>query len=297
MTLKQVFNALEVAHSHSFSKAAEKLFLSQPALSLQIKKLEEELGYSLFLRTPQGIFLTEDGKNFCHSAQSVADSWEQFSKEVQGKCCRHLHIGMGSRVYTNGLFEEIVHFFEEHPEIEVTFVTEAGQDFFSGLREGTLDLALDRIPAELLLPDLQNYSATDLIRERQCVLVSKNDPRSRQREMGYSALHGCTIITGLEDSLEERTLKQDCKDFGVTLKRVFHSDGMETVMRLVQGGRGAAIGPLSFANYYDVAAIPLTPEKYFSLQFICLNKNANRTEIRLLRRHLMQVCQERGATR
>ena len=199
---------------------------------------------------------------------------------------------MGARVYSNGLFEDVVRFFDAHPEIEVTFITEAGQDYLTAMREGKLDVALDRLPPAQLIPDQRNFVSYHLIQERQCILLSKDDPRSSLPGMAFQDLQGCTIITGLEDSMEDRTLKQECQDYGITLNRVYRSDGIETNMNLLRKGKGVVIGPESFADYYGVAAVPLTPEISVFLDFICLKRNSNRPEIAAIRKHLMKVCRE-----
>ncbi len=297
MTVNQVLYVLEVAHCQSFSKAAENLFLSQPALSLQIKNLEAELGYILFSRTTRGVHLTKLGEQFCQDAEELAVHWRTFRLKVQAQnpdICRHLRIGVGSRVYSNHLFEEIVRFFELHTDIEATFITEAGQDFFAGLRDGTLDLALDRLPPEPLLPNQGHLFACDLISERQCILMSHQDPRSTLPSMSFQDLQGCTVITGLENSMEDRTLKQECRDFGITLNRLYRSDGIDTNMNLVRSGKGVVIGPESFASYYRVAAVPIVPEIQVKLKFICLRKNANRAEIAALRQRLLAVTHPTG---
>ena len=193
MTITQVLYALEVARCHNFSKAADNLFVSQPALSLQIKNLETELGYDLFTRTPKGIFLTELGQRFCQDAQVMADSWRTFQSKVQAQSrdgCRRLRVGMGCRVYSNRLFEDVVRFFELHPNIEVTFATGAGQDYITALKEGTLDLALDRLPPTSLLPDQKSFATYDLVTERQCILMSRSAPQSKLKSMTFQDLQG-----------------------------------------------------------------------------------------------------------
>lgn len=296
MTMTQVLYALAVARCRNFSRAADSLFVSQPALSLQIKNLEAELGYLLFTRTTHGVAVTELGERFCQAAGPLAEEWEAFRRAVQSpeqSGCRRLRVGMGARVYSNGLFEEVVRFFDVHPGIEVTFVTEAGQDFLEGLRSGALDLALDRLPPEPLVPELRNFFTCDLIGERQCILMSRGDPRSAQKSITFQELQGCTMITGLENSMEDRTLKQECRDYGITLNRIYRSDGIDTNMNLVRGGKGVVIGPRSFAEYYGVAAVPLVPAVEVYLKFICLQKNAGRPELVHLRQHLLKVCRSR----
>ena len=78
MDITQVRYAVTVAKCGSLSKAAEALYLSQPALTQRIKHLETELGYSLFCRSPQGFSLTPAGKQFCANAQPLLCAWEQF---------------------------------------------------------------------------------------------------------------------------------------------------------------------------------------------------------------------------
>ena len=246
MTIMQVLYALEVARCHNFSKAADNLFVSQPALSLQIKNLEAELGYDLFSRTPKGIFPTELGRQFCEDAREMAESWKTFQEKVHAQNrdgCLRLRVGMGSRIYSNHLFEDLVRFFDAHSNIEVTFSTEAGQDFITALKEGKLDLALDRLPPESMLSDQRSFATYDLIAERQCILMARSAPKSSLKSMTFQDLQGCTIITGMENSMEDRILKQECRDFGITLNRIYRSDGIETNMNLVRSGKGYVLGP------------------------------------------------------
>lgn len=299
MTLTQVLYALEVARCRNFSKAAEQLFLSQPALSLQIKKLEDELGYSLFSRTPHGVFLTDAGQNFYACARPVADSWSLFRQKVQTQELHRpqLRIGMGSRAYSNGLFQDIFHFYENHTDLEVTFVAETEQNFLSGLRNGMLDLALSRMPSDSLVQKRELFSITSLIWERQCVLMSWNDPHSSLRRISFQDLQNSTLITGPENSIGYQTLRENCKIHGITLQRIYHSSDIGTGMCLVRNGSGIAVGPESFAQYFGVCAVPLEPIQQIPINFICLSKNADRPKIQMLCRHLQKVCQKRSIHR
>lgn len=293
MNITQVQYVMAIAKYGSFSEAALHLFISQPALSLQIRKLEKELGYTLFLRTSQGVSLSKAGEGFCECAQPLINEWETFQQSVCPQSLLlhgSLRIGMGSRVYSNRLFDEIVRFFENHSELEATFFTEAGQDFIAGLRSGTLDLALDCLPPSgdaMLRDDLMTH---DLIREPQCILMALDDPRRNLPYISFSDLEGCTMMTGLENSIEARTLQRLCRANGIVLKRVFRTDSMDTVMQLVRRGKGIISGPKSFADYYGVAAVPLTPYTEGTLSFICLRKNEKRPDILLFKRYMIEIC-------
>lgn len=295
MTITQIIYALETAQRKNISKAASALFVSQSALSQQLQKLERELGYQLFERTAHGLQMTAEGVLFCEEAQPLLEHWEQFQKTVRMDSAvkkRQLRICMGSRVYSNGLFQDVLRFFDDHTDLEVTFVTEAGRDFVSGLRDGSMDLALDRLPSEDM--HLNTLYSCNLVRETQCVLMAKDDPRAVKDSISIKELQGATMISGLENSSEDKTLKEICRTNGVTLNRIFRSDGIETSMNLVRSGKGVALGPKSFADFYHVAAVELTPPVDITLKFICLKSSLNRNEILLFRDYLQQTCRKRG---
>lgn len=296
MTIQQVIYVLEIASRASVSQAAQKLYLSQSALSQQLRRLEEELGYSLFSRTANGLQLTPEGQRFYDQAGPVAERWIEFCRSVQH---RHkteqlrLKLGIGSRVYSNNLFSNIIEYFDARPEIEVTFCTEAGVDVVEALRKGELDLALDRLPSEDAVSENGDLFASTLIRERQCVLVGDKDPFAARSTLSIKDMQGCTMISGLEDSAEDRSMRAAIRKYHITLNRIYRSDGIETSMRLVREGKGLAFGPESFADYFRVTAIPLEPETWVSLQFICLQTSLKRPEIDCFREYLMELCRTR----
>ena len=293
MNITQVRYAMAVSEFRNFSRAAEHLYITQPALSLQIAGLEKELGFLLFRRTPKGVELTEEGEVFVRKAQPVLAAWGHLVRSME--LCRSspagsLRIGLGARVYSNRLFEPIVKFFDEHPEISVTFVTEISGSILEELKSGRLDVALDRLPPEKLIPERQLYYAEDLIRERQCVLMSPSAPESSRREIPFQELNGCAVATGPENSMEDLTIRQDCGDYGVTIGRTYRCDSVSALMSLIRAGRGVALGPPSFRDYYRLAAVPMLPEVYVSLCFICLRENVGDPKLTLLRRFLEELC-------
>lgn len=291
VTITQILYALAVEQHLNFSAASRALFVSQPALSLQIKALESELGCRLFERTTRGVTLTASGRAFCEAARPLAVAWADFKSRISGTTvARVLRIGLGARVYSNRLFRKIVAFLDNHPEIEVSFVTEAGRDFLSDLREGALDLALDRLPPPSLLDGAEQFASWTLIEEPQCILLPRSDPRAQKNEFRFSELEDCAIITSLENTIEDRTLRYLCRKHGFTLNRLYRSDSMKTNMDLLRSGKGVIIGPKSFASYFGVAAVPLSPSTTASLDFICLEKNTDLPEVSTLRRYLQKLC-------
>ena len=299
MTIVQVRYVLEVARCLNISHAAKHLFVTQSALSQQIARLESELGYVLFQREVHGLRLTKEGEAFCRAAEPVLEAWTQFSQYALSLCAsgrRSLRIVIGPRVYSNRLFGDIVQYFDAHPNLNVTFVTEAGRDFFADLKSGAIDLALDQLPFGGSAEDATTFYSCELIRERQCVLVARESPLAARESLSIQDLQGLSLISGLEDSAEEKLLRELCRQSRISLSRIYRSDGIETNVYLVRQGKGVMLGPPSFAEYYQIAAVPLVPAAETALRFICLKSSLKRQEIRKFRDALLAVCLNRSGT-
>lgn len=295
MNITQVQYVLAVAKYHNFSRAASYLYVTQPALSLQIRKLEQELGTPLFNRTPQGVFPTDAGVAFCKDAKPVIAAWEKLQRNMASrrKQAGTLRIGLGARVYSNDLFDAIADYFNAQTETEVTFVSDTTNNVLDELAENRLDLVLDRMPPDSLIENRGLFYAKDLIRERHCVLLSRQDPRSRFRELAFQTLNGESVITGPEGSMDDQIMKQDAAYYGVTTNRAYRCNSVATVMSLVRSGKGYALGPVSYGRHYDVAAVPMVPEVYISLSFICLKQRAKEPQFQQFLDFLTGLCGRR----
>lgn len=277
MTVVQVLYFLEVAKLGNISRAAQSLFVSQPALSLQIKRLEEELGCELFQREPQGVSLTDAGRVFFREASEMAASWRRFQEGVKllgDVICDRVRIGIGARALSNGIFEAAVSYFERHPETEVTFITDIGGNVLDALEENRINLALDEMPPEAMIQHPDHFFSVELLRERQCILLSAEDSLAQNRELFFGQLQGSAFISGPEGSLDAELMRQMCEKHGVQMAKVRRADSVEAMMVLIRSGKGVALGPSSFARRYGVAAVPMLPRTDAPLSLICLQQNS-----------------------
>ena len=78
MNIQQLRYVVAIANSGTFREAAEKMYVSQPSLSISIKDLETELGFQIFSRTSSGTFLTQKGMDFYEKAQNLVKGFDQF---------------------------------------------------------------------------------------------------------------------------------------------------------------------------------------------------------------------------
>ena len=85
-------------------------------------------------------------------------------------------------------------------------------------------------------------------------------------------------------------MKNTLRKNHISIKRVYRSDGIDTSMQLVRDGMGIALGPASFADHFRIKAVPLEPETWISLQFICLQSSLNQPVIKRFRDYLLRLC-------
>lgn len=294
MNISQIQYVLAVAKYHSFSGAAEHIYMTQPALSLQISSLEKELGFPLFHRTYCGVLPTKEGEAFILHAKPLMQTWNGFChgvKKLKFQCVEPVRIELGARVYSNALFDPIVNFFDKHPDMQATFITGLNGVFLDEMLEGRIDATLDRLPPKNLIHHVNRFSVKKLASEPQCILLSPEDPMSKRDKISFKELQGRPIVTGPEGSLEEQTILQYCKENEIEINKLYRCDDVFSLMHFIQEGKGVAIGPLSFRNYYHVAAVPLLPKQDISLDFICLRQNENNSNLTLLRNYLTELCQ------
>ena len=144
----------EVAKAGNISKAAKELYISQPAISKAISKLEDSLGLSLFTRSSRGVQLTSEGEIlFEHTREAfdALDRGEQELKRIQEFDIGHLRIGVSNTLCKYILLPYLKTFIDQYPHMKVTIESQATAQTLAGIGVGAAivpgGLALANIPA------------------------------------------------------------------------------------------------------------------------------------------------------
>lgn len=138
-----------VAKYGKISEAAEKLFISQPAITQTIKKLEEELKMQLFYRTREGVNLTEEGKNiyeYIKDAVAILENAEKRSKQYENLEIGSIKIRTGNNVAKDLLNKPLIKFIKKYPNIKIDISSGAPNDSMKLLSQGEIDLVLLNLP-------------------------------------------------------------------------------------------------------------------------------------------------------
>ena len=140
----------EVAKAGNISKAAKELYISQPAISKAISKLEDSLGLSLFTRSSRGVQLTSEGEILFEHAKEAFDTLsrgEQELKRIQEFDIGHLRIGVSNTLCKYVLLPYLKTFIDQYPHMKVTIESQSTAQTLSRLEQQKLDLGLVAEPS------------------------------------------------------------------------------------------------------------------------------------------------------
>lgn len=141
----------KVAQNHSFSKAAQELFLSQPAISQAIRQLEEQLGTQLFLRSSKRVELTAEGQllyEYASSALGLLESAEQQLGGLQTLSVGQLRLGAGDITVRHLLLPCLEQFHQLYPQVHLSIYNRTSAGSLELLRAGRIDAAFVSLPIE-----------------------------------------------------------------------------------------------------------------------------------------------------
>ncbi|MEU0025489.1 LysR family transcriptional regulator [Streptomyces sp. NPDC006335] len=179
---------LAVAEELHFTRAAERLYVSQPALSKQIRALERQLGVELFRRDPRGVLLTEAGEALLPHARQVLEAWaaaDSAMATARAAGRGTLVVGMSTSPGRGGLLPAIrSRFTAAHPEAVVRLRQMGWQDPTAGLADGETEVAFVWLP----LPDEERYGWTVIAEEPRLVALPDSHPLAARAEIDFADL-------------------------------------------------------------------------------------------------------------
>lgn len=256
MEMNQIRYFLAVCEHRNFTHAARSSNVSQPSLTAAIKKLEAELGGTLFLRDRAGCRLTALGglikprlENILHQAQ-----------EAKADAVRHIRldrvpisVGVGETIGPVKITEAVERFRQRLPEADIELISDNQQALLKSLREGLLDLVVT--PNSEVSNDL--YRKDPLYHESYKVVVAENHPLSKHNALTLNLLANTMMLDRPNCEMREQ-LHQHCADQGHSLYATYRSNRVEWLLDLARQGSGAVVLPVTaITNGAGLVAIPL----------------------------------------
>lgn len=153
----------EVAKCQSFSKAAKKLFMTQPAVSQSIMQLEGELEIRLFTRTSKGVMLTTEGQllyEYVNSGINLINSGEKKLQDAKDLMLGELKIGVGDTISKYFLLPYLEKFHNNSPNIKLRIMNRTTLELCTMIKSGEIDIALCNLPIKD--PSLEIHKCMDI---------------------------------------------------------------------------------------------------------------------------------------
>lgn len=151
MDFKWIKTFLSAAETQNFRKSAEKLYLSQPTVTVHIRSLEQQLGVRLFERAGRQVYLTEAGKRFYPHAAAILDRYEQGVQDIEDwrqGYTRQFTLGVSPQVASTILSPVLRRFVQAHPMIRVEIKVLESNEIANSVLNGDTDLGLSRMAVE-----------------------------------------------------------------------------------------------------------------------------------------------------
>ena len=240
MLLAQLTSFVEIARTGNLSRAAEALFVTQPALTSRLQVLERELGSELFVRTRRGMRLTEAGKAFLpfavRSLETVAEGRRLVAEIAQGGA-GELTIGAAPAVSTYVLPALLKEFHEAHPKVRLSVRTGHSEEVLELVLRGQVEVGLTR---QLRHADI----VSEPVYEDELVLVANRDhPFARRVVIRMEELASEELILFDRTSSYHDLTNALFRAAGVEPAGVMELDNIDAAKKMVQQGLGVALLP------------------------------------------------------
>lgn len=259
MELRHLKYFLKLAEELSFVRAADKLFISQPPLSRQIKELETELGATLFERNNKRVILTEAGKYYQKEIQELLQNLErinQTTKKISENQSGEFRIAYVSSTFSGDISKLIQFLSNKYPYVNFRLYEVPTVKQIAALESGKIDLGIIRAP--LHSPKIESK----LWFKDSFSLVFNRNRYAIHSEVDFTRLKEETFVFFNKDYAPQfyDALLQICAQYGFNPKVVHESNNISSIIQLVKNGLGVSIVPTTIQkthNFPELAFVEL----------------------------------------
>ena len=276
MTTKQIDYCIELSRTESFSRGAENMFVSQPTFSYQIKLLEEEVGFKIFVRNGKGATLTPAGKQFVTYLSNMREEMKRVIEQGQNFSAKYrdnISISLMVRQAIYFLPEAIKEFETNDPGVLITPLFQYENSIDSFLKnESDIVFALEEQTKQLA-----GTSVHKLFQSHIYLICDKNDPLATKNLITDEDIYGRTLMVGGGSPALLRSIQQKLISSGKI--NYFNSPDHDTTLTNIASGKGICLAP-GFLNDHSgqFTWIPYDSKETFSC-VLCTHKTDNRESL------------------
>lgn len=260
MELRQLRSFIAVAEDGVISRAAQRLHLTQSALSRQIKALEEDLGVTLLERSAHSVKLTQEGEVLLKEGRGVLERADAAVTKVRaaGKAVL-LRVGYAPTLTAGILPLAISAFTQKHPRVRVELLDLSSTEMRTGLDQGTLDITVTVKPTKI--DDTLFWES--LHQEAWCVAMHRDNPLNNKKTLAPTDLNGARMVLFSQQEYPEywQRVTSWFKGHGINALIAGEYDGANSLASAIEAGLGAALVVERMAcSFPRLLLKPLKPE-------------------------------------
>lgn len=278
--LLKTLEYLEAIYKYkSFTKAADALFVSQPAISIAINTLEKELGVELMVRNPKNVKFTTIGEIFIARVNKILNEIRQIElemKDYSSDTKRVLRIGITSTSSISCVHEYLYKYFLPNlAENEIVYVDEnSAYNHIDKIKEGILDICFNGIPNDI---DCASFEVIPLMTVEACLIVNVNHKFAKYKVIPLEMIDGADFATMPEDSLMFKYFNNQCKEEGIFYHEISRHTSMTSYLKMVSTGVCAGIVAIDKSKNHladdlykndSIAVLPFENPIHINLGFI-----------------------------
>src|SRR5687768_11909659 len=243
MEIRQLRAFVAIAESGTFTAGALRVHVTQAAISMQIRQLENEIGAKVFVRAPRHVILTEAGEQLLRRARQILrehDAALDEIAELAGAERGRLRIGSASAmVLTDQLPLILADLRAQHPGADISVTSGTSEVLVDQILAGDTDIAFVSLPV-----DVRGIKTERLSEDQLVAIASPRHKLAKQRTISAYTLAGERLILGERGGNTRRLIDQFFAQAGVTLHVAMELSRQQAIRRMVEADMGVGIVPL-----------------------------------------------------
>ena len=254
ISIKQLQAFVAVANSGSFAEASAIMHLSQPALSISIKKLEEAVGGKLLARSTRSVALTPEGAEFLPVVERLLADWDRSLDDVHNLFTLNrgkLDIAAMPTFASSLLPELLAKYHRLYGDVKVTVHDVIAESVVEMVRNGRVELGVTFDPG-----DAQDLNFQPLFRDRFVAALPANHELLKKKNLKWRDLENTAFIALQRPSSIRLLLDKALLDSGIEIKPAFEAHQLASIGRMVSTGLGVSVVPaLSAGQMEEMGAV------------------------------------------
>jgi len=242
MELDQLRLFVDLVREQSFTRVAARNFITQPAVSLSMQRLEEELGVRLLERTTRKVLVTEEGRVVYDYAREILEKLQELRTALQERQDQVQGTVRLSTIHSIGLYElpaPLKEYIRRYPNVQLHIEYKLSEQVYQSVQEGDADLGLVAYPEErgqvVTLPFLED----ELV-----VICSRESPLAGRDSVRLSELNGHPFVAFEPEIPTRRAVDALLTEHHVRVQLRMQCDNIEILKKMVEVGLGVSFVPL-----------------------------------------------------